>query len=314
MVAVTMTMSSDQTWYPMEALFDQISVYIDGALIDRHTSTWYRVYDELSRSVDARQAYFHMTNFDASATPGTVKTMYLPLLFWFCRDLSESLPVQQDLKIVFNVAENVPGIEPNIHMKLVCEYIYVTPEEREMFQRREYRFEQMQMYSEDIVPGHINVDLSQFSRPTHSVIWLFRNPRNHALFTGSQYPLEPSEAYAPVESAVLRLSGKELCSVHAGPWWSVADSFFKHKRISSKGIYAWEFGIDAKIPSGAINFSLQINPTLSIQTKKIVVGATDTRAFMVQDAAAHPLTRLEVFAPCWNWLFVEHGHAYVKFK
>lgn len=310
MVAVTMKKIGDP-WYPLEALFESISVYLEGHRIDQHTNTWMRVYDELYRDTDTREAYFHMTNFHPRDPEGTVKTLYLPLLFWFCKDVSQSLPVQDDMKIVFELADRVEGAEVvDDDMTLVCEYIHVTEGEKELFRHREYRIETMQMLTQQIgTERSMSVDLSQFSHPTRALLWVARDT-HHGIFTGSQYPLEPSEAFALIEKASVFLSGTELSLVNEGPWFSVVTPYWAAKRIPSKGIYVWEFGQDPYTSSGSINFSLHRNPRLQIHTKERVTQVSNSSTEMYLD---HPLSTLVVFAPCWNWLLVKGKRAFLQF-
>lgn len=84
---------SGSTYYPAEALCKEIELEIGGQRIDKHTSTWLRIYDELFRSNDEKQAYKNMTDFVDGEAAGTTKRMYLPLIFFFNLQAGLALPL-----------------------------------------------------------------------------------------------------------------------------------------------------------------------------------------------------------------------------
>lgn len=72
-------------FYPAEDVVDDVSLEIGGQPIDKVYADWYRMYDELFRSNDAKKAYKDLTNWDSDSPTLHVKTFYLPLLFFFCQ-------------------------------------------------------------------------------------------------------------------------------------------------------------------------------------------------------------------------------------
>lgn len=320
LVRVNLTKLGD-SWYPVEQLFRRISVRIAGEVIDSHTSDWLRVYDEIFRDVESKEAYREMTNFHHQDVDGTSSTMYLPLAFWFCRDLRRSLPITPTLELHLEVAKNVAGIDTTqpLTMELVCEYVHVSPQERALLHNREYVIDTVHEVESniDFSEKHniVNVDLRQFKHPMQSLVWLCRDPLTHAVYTGSGMPLEKAEGFAPLRRCSLSLAGTQLTDVTDASWFGVSNALRKHKRIPSKGIYMHDFGVDPDIASGTINMSVIRNPVLTVETKKIVNVDDDAPVDSKTETlpGASRLTRITVFAHCWNSLVIKNGRPFLRY-
>jgi len=81
--SATSSVGSTGTFYPAEALLQEVDLEIGGQTIDKHFADWYRVYDGLFRLNEAGDAYKRMTDFEANSPTGTVKRFYVPLTFFF---------------------------------------------------------------------------------------------------------------------------------------------------------------------------------------------------------------------------------------
>ena len=72
-----------------------VELLIGGESIDKHTGTWYDIHTELA-DIHSEEGYIINKN-----DIGTILTykkpqklrMYMPLKFWFCRDISQALPL-----------------------------------------------------------------------------------------------------------------------------------------------------------------------------------------------------------------------------
>jgi hypothetical protein len=310
-----------ESWYPVEQLFKRVWIEIAGETIDTHTSDWFRIYDELFRDVEAKEAYKHMTNFHHEDIDGTTTTMYLPLVFWFCRDLSRSLPITPTLEIHMELSKDVVGVDTSkpLSIELVCEYVHVSPQEKQLLYNREYVFDTVHKLEStiDFSSNHniVNVDLRQFKHPMQSLIWFCRDPNVHAVYTGSGMPLEKAEGFAPLKTCSLYLAGLQLTDVTDASWFGISNALRKHQRIPSKGIYMHDFGIDPDVASGTINMSVIRNPVLTVETKKIIDvnddAPVDTKTETLRGASR--LTRITVFAHCWNSLVIKQGRPYLRY-
>ena len=74
------------TYYPAESFIKDCEIEIGGQKCDKHYAAWYRVYDELTRSGDEKDAYRRLVDFVDDEAATTVKRFYVPLVFWFNRN------------------------------------------------------------------------------------------------------------------------------------------------------------------------------------------------------------------------------------
>lgn len=84
---------SGATFYPAEALIQDIELEIGGQRIDKHYADWFRIYDSLFRKNDEQKQYRRMTDFVDGEATGAVKRFYLPLVFFFNRSPGMALPL-----------------------------------------------------------------------------------------------------------------------------------------------------------------------------------------------------------------------------
>ncbi len=171
--------------------------------IDKHDGRWYDIMNELNHN-DTGLDYIvnrlsaGITGFD---NPMNTK-LYIPLQFWFCKDISQSLPIialqYDDLKITTNFraikkiinkddSANSNGGDadsPKLPtIKLWANYILLDIEERKRFAQttHEYLIEQVQIIQKDY-QKQINISLNH---PIKSLYWVIQN--NQALTESTDY-------------------------------------------------------------------------------------------------------------------------------
>ena len=77
-------------------LIKTVEIEIGGQIIDKHYSDWLYIWNELNRTNNQRGINKMIGNIDSLITFSNSKdtyTLYVPLQFWFCKDLSQSLPI-----------------------------------------------------------------------------------------------------------------------------------------------------------------------------------------------------------------------------
>jgi hypothetical protein len=314
----------------MEEAIESISVHIGGMKIDEHNSTWFRLYDELYRKEDERMAYREMSDFTTEPV-GSVKTMYLPLLFWFNRHVSQSLQLvslqYHEVEIIIQFSPFVKGIDMSFDPKpkLVAEYIYLDVFERRVFATSQHSLlvEQLQYFTSPVTVSseehaQMHVELP-FNHPCKSLIFVFcpNEPGHHGIFTGSEVGLEAAEVYAPMQSARLLLNGVERSELRPGSWHRIVDCFARNRQIPSAGIYSMYFAnrpFDSTAPSGSLNLS-RLDAVLYFTMKR----AHGSRATILDDAentvdSAKKLTMVRIFAQSWNQLNIVSGMGGLKWS
>ena len=160
------------------AFMKNVELLIGGESIDKHTGTWYDIHTELS-DIHSEEGY--LINKNDIGTILTYKKpqklrMYVPLKFWFCRDISQALPLialqyhSVNLKFNFRSIKHIINTKQHIidgviqdtshvtpsstnadepllsDIKLWCNYIYLDSDERKRFAQsaHEYLIEQVQ--------------------------------------------------------------------------------------------------------------------------------------------------------------------------
>ena len=176
-------------------LLKTIELEIGGQRIDKHYSEWLYIWNELSLPVGKRDGYNVMVgangrNISTKLTTGAKYELYVPLEFWFCRNVGLALPLialqyhevkinieyESDVLMVDKAATNftfeeetkelVTGMvyHPNITLTgsvkleeatLWVDYIFLDTDERRRFAQlsHEYLIEQLQFTGADSITG-----------------------------------------------------------------------------------------------------------------------------------------------------------------
>ena len=93
---LTATNGSSISWVNSvgHALIDYIELRIGGQTIDKHYGEWLEIWSELSMDESYQNGYGNMiSKYDSFTTVTGPLTLYVPLQFWFCRNIGLSLPM-----------------------------------------------------------------------------------------------------------------------------------------------------------------------------------------------------------------------------
>ena len=74
-------------------LLKSVVIEIGGQQIDKHYSDWMYIWNELSLPTGKRYAYDKMVGANTGDTTSSTTTLYVPLEFWFCRNVGLALPL-----------------------------------------------------------------------------------------------------------------------------------------------------------------------------------------------------------------------------
>lgn len=188
------------------ALINSVEVEIGGAKIDKQYGTWLDIWYELTHTSMKERGYDIMigdvpelTSLDLpNVSTLVVKpryTMYIPLQFWFCRNVGLALPLislqyhEVRLHFEFTSAERLcvkstDFIADQIRMReasLLVDYIYLDSEERRRYAQvgHEYLIEQLQFTGEESANQNaLKVKLG-FNHPVKELVWAVRNGNFH---------------------------------------------------------------------------------------------------------------------------------------
>ena len=317
------------TFYPGEAFLADVELEIGGQRIDKIYSTWMRVYDELFRSGDEKEGYRRLVDFVDKEGIGTVKRFYVPLIFFFNKNVGLALPLialqYHEIKLHINVASSVDGVDSTVDPKatLYVDYVYLDTDERRRFAQssHEYLVEQLQFTGDEAASIDTNGKKStnyrlNFNHPTKYLTFVVKGAK-HGQFTAA--PTDSAnigtyaEALAPIASLKLQLNGHDRFSERRGSYFNLVQPYQTLKAMPRAGVYLYSFCLkpDEHQPSGACNFSRIDNATLQVTYKKANVNSQLVSAIPDEDCtsanAATNLTALCVYAVNYNVLRVMSG-------
>ena len=167
-------------------LLKSVELEIGGQRIDKHYSEWMYIWNELSMPVGKKNGYLNMVcgnlqNTCTYLTSGSTKDIYVPLEFWFCRNVGLALPLialqyhevkiniefasisemidkhpgnyvdsmLEDLSTTAPTANNTDNYDGSLELEspqLWVDYIFLDTDERRRFAQlsHEYLIEQLQ--------------------------------------------------------------------------------------------------------------------------------------------------------------------------
>jgi len=191
-------------------LIKSVTIEIGGQQIDKHYSDWLYIWNELSLPLGKRYAYDTMVGADKDLTWAKSTNLYIPLEFWFCRNVGLALPLialqyhevkiniqfEQKEKCFINLAESdvtdeggsITGTLPSFSdASLWVDYIFLDTDERRRFAQlsHEYLIEQLQFTgtetlnapsaSGSVVNNRIKLN---FNHPCKELVWVAK-PANY---------------------------------------------------------------------------------------------------------------------------------------
>lgn len=338
-------------YFPIEALFKEVVLRVDGVEVDRHTSDWFRVYNTMHRAYDASQQYTRMANFDPeviSSGAAATQTFMFPLAFSFCRSPGGALPLValpfSEVTLQFTLASAADcGLDASVlDVRVFGEYVFVDAEERRDLATRPYDLlvEQVQVKTftlPDAVPSALNPTTftAKFTLtgPVKSLYFFLRNE-----FDGShgRYIGDPATVPLALTADVSTPSG--LCLVaplpdSLAPITDARLSFDDAERTPQMkflyfnrmlplrhcagqpvpGVGYFGFGLDPESPSpqGTCNFSVIREVRLDLTMKRNASLSEPNSSTAARDTG--DLRTLVVLAWGFNVLKVRGGRGALAF-
>ncbi len=169
-------------------LINYVEIEIGGQKIDKHYSHWLYVWNELSLPVSKRHGYNEMVGAyggNNSKIGGT--TLYIPLEFWFCRNIGLALPLialqYHEVKININFETATKCISDATQSNgfiatLWVDYIFLDTDERRRFAQlsHEYLIEQLQFTGEEAITSVSGLKTKlNFNHPCKELVWFVGN-------------------------------------------------------------------------------------------------------------------------------------------
>lgn len=172
-------------------IVDQAEIEIGGQKIDRHYGHWLHIWNELTQTFGHQAGYATMVGNVPKLVQSSIDetpsvTLYVPLRFWFNRNVGLALPLialqYHDVKINLQLANlqdcywassgnRVPT--DLVDVSLWVDYIYLDTDERRRFAQasHEYLIEQLQFNGDMPINNNAEQLKMAFNHPVKEIIW-----------------------------------------------------------------------------------------------------------------------------------------------
>ena len=187
--------SDDTNWTinTGHAYIKECEIKIGEQLIDKHSDKWLDIWNTLTDKNEEEYIGLNKNQKSYFLNSGPLSNkdiqLYIPLKFWFCRNIGLSLPlialqyhdvqlnfILRNVNTLINSDNNNTSLTPITNppkVKLWADYIYLDTDERRRFAMtsHEYLIEQIQVNEFRGNDEQINIDLN-FSHPVKELIWI----------------------------------------------------------------------------------------------------------------------------------------------
>ena len=199
-------------------LIKHVELEIGGQRIDKQYGEWMYIWNELTMEPGKKKGFMEMVGGNEHNVPVKFTTasdpisLYIPLEFWFCRNVGLALPLialqYHEVKVniefntladftaletgdyilasngavstTINVAQSNGNFGSSFDATLWADYIFLDTDERKRFAQlsHEYLIEQLQFTGEDSITGSENPSYKNFrlsfNHPVKELVWVSR--------------------------------------------------------------------------------------------------------------------------------------------
>jgi len=277
-------------------LLKNVVVEIGGQQIDKHYSDWMFIWNELSLPIGKRYGYDKMVGANgeelSKVDEGNSTKLYIPLEFWFCRNIGLALPLialqyhEVKIKIEFSEKDEIALMydtnndildsfelttnEKNkIGSQLLCniyvDYIFLDTDERRKFAQlsHEYLIEQLQFTGEEPYNQQIRLN---FNHPVKELVWVSKWEQkytkiNNSLVNWNNYSIDDKTTENSKNSFVqgsIKLNGNDRIANRESRYFDLVQPYQHHTNIPKNGginVYSFALKPEEHQPSGSLNMS-----------------------------------------------------------
>ena len=272
-------------------LIDYVELEIGGQKIDKQYSHWMYIWNELSLPYSKREGYKKMVGGDGDVlSESSNDQLYIPLEFWFCRNVGLALPLialqyhEVKVNILFQTAEKCQGSATGLGSlgasSLWVDYIFLDTDERRRFAQlsHEYLIEQLQFTGTESLSGSQAKPKLSFNHPCKELFWFVTatggtspaDNLNWYNFTTNQAGTNVADVNTnvearsattsvnPIDTAKLVLNGNDRFSERNGSYFNTIQPYQHHENVpTNAGINVYSFALkpEEHQPSGTLNMS-----------------------------------------------------------
>ena len=315
-------------------MIDYVELQLGGQPIDRISGQLLDVWNEVTVDIGIKDAYYAMIGKYATFNDNRAtnkQLLFVPIPFWFCRKISQSLPLiamqYTDVSIIVQfkpfeyciyteqTSITIPETKHITSVNLYADYIFLDTYERQKFASRpqfDMLIEQFQEFGGIYKINTIN-NISApfyFNHPVKELIWIYQSDyaqsnNAHNDYTSGVGYSEPLEKSEPFYSIQLKFNGNDRFDERRAPYFRLVQPYQRHSYGTREFIYIWSFAVNPEDiqPSGTCNFS-------KIDDSKFIFKFQDVN--LPEDITY--TGSISLFATNYNILKIESGMAGVLFS
>jgi hypothetical protein len=269
-------------------IIEYIELRFGGVLIDKIYGELLDIWSELTVPYGLQGTYYKMVgkfgSYNKSTQSGALK-LFIPVPFWFCNDISRSLPLismqYTDIKItvkfrpyteMYNLrglttseTSTIPSSKEFVGCRLLCDFIFLDVYERRQFAGMKESItliEQFQISENHGVLANqssINIPLN-FNHTVKELIWFYRSDTNISSYNDrGNYAGDSttSSILKPFTTVELKFNGNDRFTKRAGDFFRFVQPYKHHTTGHEDFIYTYSFALKPEElqPSGTCNFS-----------------------------------------------------------
>ena len=290
-------------------MIKHVELEIGGQRIDKQYGEWMYIWNELTMDQGKKEGYYEMIGGNSLNKSVELKDenvqLYIPLEFWFCRNVGLALPLialqyhEVKVNIEFNSMENIRAknqadelasdntcnIQINnndftsFNATLWADYIFLDTDERKRFAQlsHEYLIEQLQFTgTESITANTVKASRLSFNHPCKELVWVVRpepategSNINWNNFTNAENNNIIKDNL--ITTAKLQLNGNDRFAERDGKYFSLVQPYQHHNNIPvNQGINVYSFALkpEEHQPSGTLNMSRIDTAQLQVKSSK----------------------------------------------
>lgn len=312
-------------------LIKDASIEIGGKCIDKHFGVWMAIWNSLTLSPEETISYYNLTGNTSdlvgtklgmitNPNPIPSKEIYIPLSFWFTRNISLALPIismqsEQTPKIIIDfekVESLIKGDPTNVSslcmgkLEFLAEYIFLEEKERLWFARESFEMviDQLHYVQTSSNRADQHISLSSFHHPLSELIWVTRDTNTFTAtdITKSYTTFTDTNDRNPTEKASLKINNVDRFTEQTGQFFQDIQPLRHHTSSSPySGINVYSFADTPESMfeyTGALYSSAIDNIVLSIK---------------LSDASKQTQSETIVYARGLNTLSFKNGYARLKY-
>jgi len=284
-------------------IIKEVEIQMGGIQIVKMSGEYLDLYSSLNVSQSQNDGYNKMTGKYSSYTNTSQRgplTYFVPLPFWFCKDISNALPLISlqycDIKVNITLrpfaecwysGSDVSGgtTSRNIStINLYCDYIYLDTHERKKFATmcdKHFLIEQIQQIDDTGISANVaskRIDL-YYNHPVKELIWVYKADEQSTYNIWDKYGKNPNGGNdeAPISNVELLLNSNPRFEKRKGDYFRLMQPYQRHTSIPSTNyIYVYSFALmpEKFQPTGTCNFSRLDNATLYLEFESSILAGS----------------------------------------